>query len=215
MAKSAIQKITLNQAENIPFDKLFLSQKNVRRIKNGVSIEDLATDIARRGLIQSLNVRPEMKDGEETGRYEVPAGGRRFSALQLLVKRKEMAKTAPTPCIVNRSDQTSMEDDSLAENIHRENLHPLDQFRAFKTLSEQGLDVEEIAARYFVSPSTVRQRLKLANVSPKLLDLYEQDEIRLEQIMAFSISEDHARQEQVWERISDNAHMQEIGRAHV
>ncbi|MBN9078014.1 MAG: ParB N-terminal domain-containing protein [Rhizobiales bacterium] len=209
MAKSAIQKITLNQAENIPFDKLFLSQKNVRRIKNGVSIEDLATDIAHRGLIQSLNVRPEMKDGEETGRYEVPAGGRRFSALQLLVKRKEMTKTAPTPCIVNRSGETSMEDDSLAENVHRENLHPLDQFRAFKTLSEQGLDVEEIAARYFVSANTVKQRLKLANVSPKLLDLYELDEIRLEQIMAFSISEDHARQEQVWERISDNSHMQE------
>jgi len=209
MAKNANQKITLNQAENIPFDKLFLSQKNVRRVKNGVSIEDLATDIARRGLIQSLNVRPEMKDGEETGRYEVPAGGRRFSALQLLIKRKEMAKTAPTPCIVNRSGQTSMEDDSLAENVHRENLHPLDQFRAFKTLSEQGLDVEEIAARYFVSPNTVRQRLKLANVSPKLLDLYEQDEIRLEQVMAFSISDDHARQEQVWERISDNSHMQE------
>jgi ParB family chromosome partitioning protein len=209
MAKNAIQKITLNQAENIPFDKLDLSQKNVRRIKNGVSIEDLAADIARRGLIQSLNVRPQMRDGEETGRYEVPAGGRRFSALQLLVKRKEMAKTAPTPCIVNRSAQTSMEDDSLAENVHRENLHPLDQFRAFKALSEQRLDVEEIAARYIVSANTVRQRLKLANVSPKLLDRYEQDEIRLEQIMAFSISEDHARQEQVWERICDNAHMQE------
>jgi ParB family chromosome partitioning protein len=209
MAKSAIQKITLNQAENIPFDKLFLSQKNVRRIKNGVSVEDLATDIARRGLIQSLNVRPELKDGEETGRYEVPAGGRRFSALQLLVKRKEMTKTAPTPCIVNRSGQTSIEDDSLAENVHRENLHPLDQFRAFKTLSEQGHDVEEIAARYFVSPNTVRQRLKLANVSPKLLDLYDQDEIHLEQLMAFSISDDHARQEQVWERLSDNPNMQE------
>jgi ParB family chromosome partitioning protein len=209
MAKCAIQKITLNQAENIPFDKLFLSQKNVRRIKNGVSIEELAADIARRGLIQSLNIRPELKDGEETGRYEVPAGGRRFSALQLLVKRKEMAKTVPTPCIVNRSGQTSMEDDSLAENVHRENLHPLDQFRAFQTLSEQGLDVEEIAARYFVSVNTVRQRLKLASVSPKLLYLYEQDEIRLEQIMAFSISDDHARQEQVWERISDNSNMQE------
>ncbi|MGN6767169.1 MAG: ParB/RepB/Spo0J family partition protein, partial [Rhizobiaceae bacterium] len=152
---------------------------------------------------------PEMKDGEETGRYEVPAGGRRFSALQLLVKRKEMAKTAPTPCIVNRSGLTSTEDDSLAENVHRENLHPLDQFRAFETLSEQGLDVEEIAARYFVSTNTVKQRLKLANVSPKLLDLYERDEIRLEQVMAFSISEDHARQEQIWERISDNSNMQE------
>lgn len=209
MAKSAIQKITLNQAENIPFDKLFLSQKNVRRIKNGVSIEDLANDIARRGLIQSLNVRPEEKDGEETGRYEVPAGGRRFSALQLLVKRKEMAKTAPTPCIVNRSGQTSMEDDSLAENTHRESLHLLDQYRAFKVLSDQGLGIEEIAARYFVSTNTVRQRLKLAAVSPKLLEFYEQDEIKIDQLQAFAVSNDHARQEQVWERISNNSHMQE------
>ncbi|MDQ6436277.1 DNA-binding protein, partial [Mesorhizobium sp. LHD-90] len=112
-------------------------------------------------------------------------------------------------CIVNRSGTTSAEEDSLAENVHRENLHPLDQFRAFKSLKEQGRDVEEIAARFFVSAATVKQRLRLATVSPKLLELYERDEIRLEQIMAFSISDDHARQEQVWERITNNPHMQE------
>lgn len=202
MAKSAIQKITLNQAENIPFDKLFLSQRNVRRIKNGVSVEDLADDIARRGLLQSLNVRPELKEGEETGRYEVPAGGRRFSALQILVKRKEMAKTASTPCIVNRSAVTSMEDDSLAENVHRENLHPLDQFRTFKALRDQGLGVEEIAARYLVSVNTVNHRLKLTEVSPELLGLYEKGEITLELLNVFAISPDHKRQEQVWKRVA-------------
>lgn len=47
MAKSnAIQKITLDPSEDIPFDKLVLSQKNVRNIKAGVSIQDLANDIA-------------------------------------------------------------------------------------------------------------------------------------------------------------------------
>ncbi len=123
MAKSAIQKITLNQAENIPFDKLDLSQKNVRQIVNGVTIPELADDIGYRGLIESLNVRPKKDaDGEETGRYEVPAGGRRFRALELLVRQKRMAKTQPVPCVVNRSGKTSMEDDSLAENVHRENL---------------------------------------------------------------------------------------------
>ncbi len=210
MAKSANQKITLNQAENIPFDKLDLSQKNVRQIVNGVTIPELADDIGYRGLIESLNVRPKKDaDGEETGRYEVPAGGRRFRALELLVRQKRMAKTQLVPCVVNRSDKTSMEDDSLAENTHRENLHPLDQYRAFKALSDQSRDVEEIAARYFVSPNMVRQRLKLAAVSPKLLDLYEQDEIKLDQLQAFAVSDDHARQEQVWERISGNQHMQE------
>jgi len=210
MAKSAIQKIAMNAAENIAYDKLVLSQENVRRVKDGVTIEQLAEDIGRRKLLQSLNVRPVLDgDGEETGTYEVPAGGRRYLALGILVKQKRLAKNEPIPCIVNRSGTTSAEEDSLAENVHRENLHPLDQFRAFKTLKEQGLDVEEIAARFFVSAATVKQRLRLASVSPALLELYEKDEIRLEQIMAFSISNDHARQQQVWERISGNPHMQE------
>ncbi|MFB9342863.1 ParB/RepB/Spo0J family partition protein [Aminobacter aganoensis] len=209
MAK-ANQKIILNPAENIPFDLLDLSQKNVRQIVNGVSIPNLADDIAYRGMIESLNIRPKKNEnGEETGRYEVPAGGRRYRALELLVRQKRMAKNQPVPCVVNRSERTSMEDDSLAENVHRENLHPLDQYRAFKILSDQGKDVEEIAARYFVSTHTVKQRLKLATVSPKLLDLYEQEEISLDQLQAFSVSDDHARQEQVWERISSNPHMQE------
>ena len=210
MAKSAIQKIAMNPSENIAYDKLVLSQENVRRVKDGVTIEQLAEDIGRRKLLQSLNVRPVLDgNGEETGTYEVPAGGRRYLALGILVKQKRLAKNEPIPCIVNRSGTTSAEEDSLAENVHRENLHPLDQFRAFKALSDQGLDVEEIAARFFVSAATVKQRLRLASVSPKLLELYEKDEIRLEQIMAFSISDDHARQEQVWERISSNSNMQE------
>lgn len=61
MAK-AFQKITLDRSEDIPFDKLELSQKNVRNIKAGVSIEDLANDIALRGLLMSLNVRPILGD---------------------------------------------------------------------------------------------------------------------------------------------------------
>ncbi len=202
MAK-AIQKITLDRSQDIPFDKLELSQKNVRNIKAGVSIEDIANDIALRGLLMSLNVRPILGDEDkETGRYEVPAGGRRFRALELLIKQKRMAKTEPIPCIVKRGGTTSAEDDSLAENIHRLQLHPLDQFRAFQTLHLQGLGEEEIAARYFVSVSTVRQRLRLASVSPRLLDLYENDEMKLEQVMAFSITNDHVRQEQVWDTVS-------------
>ncbi|RWE28738.1 ParB/RepB/Spo0J family partition protein, partial [Mesorhizobium sp.] len=202
MAK-AIQKITLDRSEDIPFDKLELSQKNVRNIKSGVSLEDLANDIALRGLLMSLNVRPILgKNQEETGRYEVPAGGRRYRALELLIKQKRMAKAEPIPCIVKRGGATSVEDDSLAENVHRLQLHPLDQFRAFQTLHLQGLGEEEIAARYFVSVSTVRQRLRLASVSPRLLDLYANDEIKLEQVMAFSITNDHVRQEQVWDTVS-------------
>ena len=108
-----------------------------------------------------------------------------------------MAKTQPVPCVV-RTDGIA-EEDSLAENVQRVALHPLDQFRAFQTLRDQGLGEEEIAARFFVTPTVVKQRLKLAAVSPKLLDLYAEDEMTLEQLMAFTVTDDHARQEQVWE----------------
>ncbi len=81
-------------------------------------------------------------------------------------------------------------------------MHPLDQYRAFQSLREQGLGEEEIAARFFISVATVKQRLRLASVSPRLLDLYATDEMTLEQIMAFSISNDHLRQEQIWDTVS-------------
>ena len=73
---TAVRKITLSASRDIPFNKLLLSQSNVRRVNAGNSIEELAEDIARRSLLQSLNVRPVLdSEGEETGMFEVPAGG--------------------------------------------------------------------------------------------------------------------------------------------
>ena len=198
----AIQKIALNVGRDIPFNKLVLSQQNVRKTKAGVSIEELADDIARRGLLTSINVRPERDaEGKETGIYRIPAGGRRYRALKLLVDRKQLTKTTAVPCIVSEGETLEAED-SLAENVKRADLHPLDEFRAMMVLREQGLDEEEIAARFHISVATVKQRLRLASVSPRLLELYGDDQMKLGQVMAFSITKDHARQEQVWETIS-------------
>jgi ParB family transcriptional regulator, chromosome partitioning protein len=182
---TAVQKITLSSSRDIPFNKLVLSQANVRRVKAGVSIEELAEDIARRTLLQSLSARPVLDaEGAETGMFEIPAGGRRYRALELLVK------------------QILAEDDSLAENIQRAPLHPLDQFRAFQAMREKGRSEEDIAAAYFISASVVKQRLRLASVSPALLDIYAEDGMSLEQLTAFTVSADHARQEQVWQAIA-------------
>ena len=115
--------------------------------------------------------------------FEVPAGGRRYRALELLVKQKRMAKTQPVPCVVR--DGGIAEDDSLAENDERVGLHPLDQFRAFQMLRDGGMSEEDIAARHFVTPAIVKQRLRLASVSPKLHDVYADDGMTLEQLMAF------------------------------
>jgi ParB family chromosome partitioning protein len=200
MAKTALPKIALSVSRDIPFNKLVLSQSNVRRIKAGLSIEELAEDIARRTLLQSLTVRPVCDaDGNESGLYEVPAGGRRYRALELLIKRKRLAKTAPVPCVIRTGGIA--EEDSLAENVQRAPLHPLDQFRAFLILREKGQSEEEIAAAFFVSVHVVRQRLRLAAVAPSLLDIYADDGMTLDQLMAFTVNPDPARQEQVWEAL--------------
>ena len=202
----SLPKLVLSSSRDIPFLQLVLSQKNVRRVKAGLSIEDLADDIYRRTLLQSLNVRAMVDaDGNETGMFEVPAGGRRFRALELLVKSKRMAKDQPVPCVVREAGIA--EEDSLAENVMRVGLHPLDQFRAFSALIEAGLSEEDIAARFFVSVSTVRQRLRLASVSPSLLEVYAEDGMSLEQLMAFSVTDNHARQEQVWEQVNQGQHV--------
>lgn len=199
MPKS-VHKITLSQSRDIPFNRLVLSQSNVRCIKAGVSIEELAQDIARRTLLQSLTVRPVLdEDGAETGMFEIPAGGRRYRALELLVKQKRLARNAPVPCVI-RTDGLA-EEDSLAENVQRVSLHPLDQFRAFRDLLEKGKTEEEVAAAFFVSVQVVKQRLRLTAVSPTLLKVYAEDGMTLDQLMAFAVNPDHARQEQVWEAV--------------
>jgi ParB family chromosome partitioning protein len=115
------------------------------------------------------------------------------------VKQKRLAKDAPIPCIVKTTGIA--EDDSLAENNDREALHPLDQFRAFAALSVKGQSDEDIAAAFGVTPAVVRQRLRLAAASPKLLEAYAGDALNLEQLMAFCVTADHTRQEQVLQTI--------------
>lgn len=194
-------KIQLSRTAEIPFDRLCLSQDNVRRVKAGVAIEELAEDIARRTLLTSLTVRPILDDtGQETGRYDIPAGGRRFRALELLVAQKRLPKDVPVPCIIREAG--TPEEDSLAENIQRAPLHPLDQYRAFAAMRERGMSEDEIAAAFFTTAAVVRQRLRLAACAPDLLEAYADDRLTLDQLMAFTVNPDHARQVQVFASLS-------------
>ncbi|PRD43045.1 chromosome partitioning protein ParB [Phyllobacterium phragmitis] len=203
MAKAA-KKIVFSRSRDIPFNKLVLSESNVRRVRPDTDVEELADDIARRqDLVQGLNVRPILDDdGNETGMFEVPAGGRRYRAIERLVRAKRFPKDGLVPCIVrDPSTKILAEDDSLAENVHRVALHPLDQFRAFKDMRDKGMSDEEIAVAFFTTAQVVHQRLRLAAVSPALLEIYAEDGMTLEMLMAFTVNPDHARQEQVWEAI--------------
>ncbi len=137
------------------------------------------------------------------GKFEVVAGGRRLAALKLSAKRKVIGKNHLVPCAVMTS--FSGEEVSLAENVFQAPMHPADQYEAFLRLHvEQGQSAEDIAARFGVTPAVVRQRLRLGAVSPALMTFYREGDMSLEQLMAFTITDDHAIQERVWKELTWN-----------
>lgn len=189
----------------IPLNKLKKSPRNARRTPHSeADIEAYAASIAAKGILQNLVVEPECDEaGQPTGFYFVTIGeGRRLAQL-LRVKRKQIKKTEAIRCVIDTANDPF--EISLDENVTRTAMHPADQFEAFRELAEnRGWGAEEIAARFGVSAHVVKQRLRLGAVSPKLMQVYRDGGLTLDQLMAFAITGDHSRQEQVYESLSYN-----------
>lgn len=204
----------------IPLNKLKKSPRNARKTPHSEAIiEAYAASIAAKGIFQNLVVEPELDgEGAETGFYFVSIGeGRRLAQL-LRVKRKQIKKTEPIRCVIDTVNDAH--EISLDENITREDMHPADQFEAFLELHEErGWGAEEIAARFGIIAHVVRQRLRLGAVSPRLMQVYRDGELTLDQLMAFAITDDHARQEQVFNNLTYNREpyiiRRELTRTHV
>ncbi|MFW5454144.1 ParB/RepB/Spo0J family partition protein [Thioalkalivibrio sulfidiphilus] len=164
------------------------SKRNARTTPR-LSIPELAASISRIGLLQNLIVILAA-DGEH---YEVVAGDRRLTALKLLAKKRRIPADFEVPCLLVAD--SSARTVSLAENLLREQMHPADQFEAFAALVKEGRPIEDIAADFSVTPLVVQRRLKLANVSPRLMADYRAGAVTLEQLMALTITDDHTAQE--------------------
>lgn len=180
----------------IPLNRLKKSPRNVRKVPHSQeAIEALAASIAVKGVLQNLVVEAERDaDGLETGAYLVTIGEGRRLAQRLRVKRKEIRRDALMPCVIDTENDA--EEISLDENVTREAMHPADQFEAFKLLSDKGYGAEDIAARFGVTAQIVRQRLRLGAVSPVLMQLYRDNVLKLEHLMAFTLTENQQRQRQ-------------------
>lgn len=189
----------MNTAEiTIPLGKLVPSRANVRRVNAEAGRAELAASIEAHGLIHNLVTRKAPKGAK----FEVVAGGRRLGALRLLLDEgrtvQGVAVTKDYPVRAILSEEGSGTEISLAENDQREAMHPVDEVIAYRDLVEQGTAAEDIASRFGKSVVTVRQRLKLASLSPRILDAMRDGEVTLEQAKALALSDDHAAQEAAW-----------------
>lgn len=186
----------------IPLDRLIKSPDNARKTPHSpAALASLRASTAAKGILQNLIVKPERDDhGAETGFYYVTAGEGRRLAQIARAKDAEIPRDTPIPCVIRETDDAH--EVSLDENVTREAMHPADQFEAFRALNvERGMDAAEIAARFGVSEHTVRQRLRLGAVSPLLMQAYRDEKLTLTQLMAYTVTEDHARQDAAFERL--------------
>lgn len=144
------------------FDELEISKidfaKTLLRVNYG-SIEELASSIASKGLLQPIVVRVVLS------RYEVIAGNRRLSACRLLKWRK-------IPChIVELDDRESFEV-SLIENVQHKTLNPIEEATAFKKYVENfgWGGISELARRIGKSQEYVTRRIQLLQLPGKVQD---------------------------------------------
>ena len=181
----------------VPLQQLQLSPLNARKT-GGTDIDGLAASIVAHGLLQNLTVTQT-----DANTYEVVAGGRRLAALQQLDREGRLAAGFEVPVYVINDDDTALEA-STAENTLREAMHPADQFVAFKGMVDAGKPVVDVAAHFGVTERVVKQRLKLANVDPQLVQIYRDNGMDLEQLQALALTDDHKAQCNAWFKPTDN-----------
>jgi len=179
----------------VPYSSLHPSPLNART-KPLTGIPALAVSIRAKGLLQNLVIH-EMKGSRGRQRkYGVCAGQRREAALDLLFEQKDITADYPVPVrIVSEGEALAI---SLIENSERAGLDPFDVLRAYRMLAEEGRSIDYIAALFSAAPVTVKRRMKLASVSPKLLALLREDAITLDQLAALALADDHETQEHIW-----------------
>lgn len=184
----------------VPYSSLRRSPLNART-KPLSGIPGLAANVRAKGLLQNLVVHEMKGTRGKQRRYGVCAGQRREAALDLLYEQKHIAADYPVPVrIVSEGEALAI---SLIENSEREGLDPFDVLRSYRMLAEEGRSVDYIAALFSASPLTVKRRMKLANLSPKLLALLREDGITLDQLAALALADDHETQELIWSEANE------------
>lgn len=181
---------------DIPLNQLVKSPENVRKKKPSKADHDaLVASIDAKGQLQNLLVRV----GEKQHQFEVLAGGRRLDAQNARAADGKIPDDEPIPCFIG--DWKSAKEASLAENTLRVEMDPVDQYRAYADIADEGSTPAELARRFGKTERHIQQRLRLGRLSPTLHDAYQHGKLDLETLEAFTLTEDHDRQLTVWKQV--------------
>lgn len=126
------------------------------------SLQELAVSIKNYGVIQPILVSPK-----EGGRYELIAGERRLRA-------SKMAGLSFIPAIVKQFTESEMAEIALIENLQREDLNPIEEARAYRSLMDKyGFTQEELADKLGKSRPVIANSLRLLSLNPVVIEMVE------------------------------------------
>ncbi len=174
-----LPKTSSNQTNKVAIADLIANKEQPRTNFDEAALDELASSIKAKGILQPLLVRTKGK------KYEIIAGERRFRAAQI-------AGLDEVPVIVKEfSDQETLEI-ALIENLQREDLNPLEEARGYKNLLEFGITQDEAAQAVGKARSTVTNSLRLLNLSQNAQQALEEGTISAGHARAIlGIQEEH------------------------
>ena len=184
-------------SKEIPFEKLFVSELNVRKNSHSEdmdesNLENLRDDIKINGLINPLSVR------RKNDKYEIYAGQRRFNAISML-------KWKTIPCIISEITDEQAEMISLSENIHRNKMNVEDKLNVFSKHFETYKDIKKLSETSSLNQSTIKSYLKINEKLNKNLiknfDMKGDDKLTMELALELCEKLEKEKQEEVFEKI--------------
>jgi ParB family chromosome partitioning protein len=150
----------------VPVGAIQPNRRQPRSLFDDEALQALALSIQEVGILQPIVVR---KAGAG---YELIAGERRLRAAKL-------AGLATVPIILRESDDSESLREALIENIHRENLNPVELAEAFRELLEElGLKQETLAERLGVSRSHVANTIRLLQLPSDVQQLLAEGKVQ-------------------------------------
>ncbi|MEN3746048.1 ParB N-terminal domain-containing protein [Sphingomonas sp. HF-S3] len=161
----------------IELDKLYVDPANMRFAKRSPDVSDILPSIRKRGILQSLIVRPGTDD-----RFGILAGARRFRAAQIVAAERAEGGAAPEPvrlpcAILEAGDDAAAVEASLIENMARLDPDEVSRWESFVRLVREGRSPEEIADTFALPVLAVRRTLALGNLLPRIRDLCRREKI--------------------------------------
>ena len=153
------------------------------------ALVELAASIAEMGVLQPVLVRPLTDDESDDQRYELVAGERRWRAAQ-------RAGLATIPAIVRRTSDLSSVEQALVENLHRQDLGPLEEAGAYQQLIEDfGLTHEQLSTRVGKSRSAITNTIRLLSLPPTVQSMLNDGQLSAGHARALLGTPDRSRQE--------------------